>query len=146
MYHVVNGLLISDGKVPLARRSKQRKNYPDCWSFPGGHMEGAETHAFALARELSEEIGVLPLKFQKVGEIEAPAEGQLKRIFHLFAVTRWRGTPTIRDQEHVQLRWMEPDAAADLPDLALGEYVEVLRKLGDLQEQIGPANQDHQQT
>lgn len=46
MRNIVNALLLREGKVLLARRSRHRKAYPDLWSFPGGHVEGDETLGF----------------------------------------------------------------------------------------------------
>src|SRR5436309_1462601 len=63
MTDIVNGLLLRNGTVLLARRSAGRQAYPNRWSFPGGHVEAGESLDDALIRELREEIGVTPLSF-----------------------------------------------------------------------------------
>jgi NUDIX domain len=60
MRNIVNGLLVRQGTVLLAKRSLHRKAYPGLWSFPGGHVEENEPLLEALARELREEIGIVP--------------------------------------------------------------------------------------
>lgn len=46
-----------DGRVLMLRRSRDERNYPDHWAFPGGKADGDETHEEAAARECREEIG-----------------------------------------------------------------------------------------
>jgi len=58
MTDIVNGLLVRDGLVLMARRSRHRRSYSDTWSFPGGHVEPGETFDEALVRELHEELGI----------------------------------------------------------------------------------------
>ena len=122
MRHIVNGLLVSEGKVLLARRSKARAAYPDLWSFPGGHMESQETLTAALIRELREEIGIVPGQSRLVAQFEDPNAGSNPATYHLYVISRWEGMPTIQDQEHSKLQWFGFAEAAQLPDLALNEY------------------------
>ena len=49
--------------------------------------------------------------------------------YHLYAVTRWSGTPAIRDTEHAELGWFPLAMAARLPDLALEAYRPVFTRL-----------------
>ena len=56
--HVAVGVLIDDtGCVLLARRQKGT-HLQGYWEFPGGKVEAGESVESALARELSEELGV----------------------------------------------------------------------------------------
>ena len=57
MKDIVKAMLLRGTNVLLARRSSGRRNYPDRWSFPGGHVETGEALDDALMRELQEEIG-----------------------------------------------------------------------------------------
>jgi 8-oxo-dGTP diphosphatase len=56
---VVGALLVRPGGVLLCHRSADRTWYPDVWDVPGGHVDGGETPAAALVRELREELGVV---------------------------------------------------------------------------------------
>lgn len=51
------GILHQDGKVLIAKRPSSGL-LGGMWEFPGGKVEADETHAQALTRELSEELGV----------------------------------------------------------------------------------------
>ncbi len=55
---VAAGVLIRrDGRFLLASRPAG-KPYASYWEFPGGKVEGGESVAEALARELHEELGI----------------------------------------------------------------------------------------
>lgn len=118
---IVNGLLIREGTVLLVKRSAHRKAYPDTWSFPGGHAEAGETMTAALARELGEEIGVIPTKHFALRVIADPnADVRRPIMYHMFVVEAWRGgEPVLLGDEHCELRWYHPAVAMRLPDLAL---------------------------
>jgi 8-oxo-dGTP diphosphatase len=115
--NIVNGLLICQGLVLLAKRSPGRKAYPGLWSFPGGHVEEGESLAEALERELREEIGVIPIDYKPLGTIADPNTAKGDPVtYHMYAVTAWRGgEPTIIDDEHTELRWFKQTAAISLP-------------------------------
>ncbi len=118
-----------DRQVLMARRSPHRRYYADSWSFPGGHLEPGESAEQALMRELMEELGVVPLEFQLIAKISLqPTPVQAYR-FHLFTINEWQGYPTIRDNEHSQLQWMELEEAVENKELALQAYVPLLEKL-----------------
>ena len=121
---IVNGLLVQNGSVLLARRAPHRKSYPDLWSFPGGHVERNETLDAALVRELREEIGVAPTRFTSIGLIQDPNTAANDRVtYHMHAVTAWDGgTPRLVGDEHTELRWYTIGDASILRGLALEEY------------------------
>ena len=128
-HDVVNGLLMRDRQVLLARRGPHRRFYADCWSFPGGHLEAGETGEQALTRELVEEIGVIPEQFQKIAKISHHPSPDHAYDFHVFTVTKWQGNPMIRDDEHSRLLWMPLEEAIANEELALQAYVPLLEKL-----------------
>ena len=111
MTDIVNALFIRNGNVLLARRSPQRRAYPDVWSFPGGHVDEGETLAEALVRELSEEVSVVPTTYKLMGTISDPNAAPADPItYHMFAVTSWDGGElAIVDDEHTKLTWLPFD-------------------------------------
>lgn len=128
-HDVVNGLLMRDRQLLLARRSGHRRFYADTWSFPGGHLESDETAEQALMRELVEEIGVIPEQFQRVAQISHHPAPDHAYKFHIFTVTKWQGNPMIRDNEHSQLLWMSLEEAIKNEELALQAYVPLFEQL-----------------
>ena len=129
MTGIVNAVLVRDGKVLLARRAAGRATYPNCWSFPGGHVEAGESLDQALAREMREEIGVAPSDFARIATIVDPADPRI--TYHMYLVHAWTGgEPTLSGDEHSELRWIARAEAGDLDDLALPDYRSLLARLG----------------
>lgn len=74
MVDVAVGVLIRpDGDFLLTSRPPG-KAYAGYWEFPGGKLEAGETVAQALARELSEELGITigPVTHWKVSMVDYP--------------------------------------------------------------------------
>src|SRR5690606_33955090 len=58
--HVMAAVIAdATGRIPLARRTAGR-DLAALWEFPGGKREPGETPEAALARELQEELGIVP--------------------------------------------------------------------------------------
>ncbi len=133
MPHIVNALFVQQGTVLLARRSPQRRTYPNLWSFPGGHVEENETLDEALIRELREEVGVVPTEWTSLGSISDPNFRTADSVtYHMYAIAAWEGgEPTMIGDEHTELGWFKLEAALTMPDLALEEYRPLFRKLAD---------------
>jgi len=133
MRNIVNGVLVRQGSVLLARRSLHRKAYPGLWSFPGGHAEENESLLEPLARELREEIGIVPTTTASVGSIADPNSQPSDHIdYHIYAVTSWAGgEPKMIGHEHTELTWFTLRNAIALPDLALEGYKALFKTLAD---------------
>ena len=56
--HVAVGVLIDGSNCVLLARRQKGTHLEGYWEFPGGKVESGETVGAALARELSEELGV----------------------------------------------------------------------------------------
>jgi len=61
-----------DGLHLLAKRGDGARDFPGCWSVPGGMVEAGETHRDAAAREFSEETGhaIDPAELVHLGSID----------------------------------------------------------------------------
>jgi 8-oxo-dGTP diphosphatase len=122
-HHVVAGVLVRGATVLLGHRSPDRRWYPDVWDLPGGHVEPGEDEPAALARELHEEVGVVPRDPVPLTRLE---DDEL--ALSLWVVRAWDGEPrNLQPHEHDALRWV---GVADLPVLRLAHpaYTEVLRQ------------------
>lgn len=113
-------LLDGAGRVLLAERPAG-KSLAGLWEFPGGKVEPGESPETALARELTEELGILtreadftPLAFAS-HSYEA-----FHLLMPLYACRIWQGTPTGREGQ--RLDWASatsldtyPMPPADIP-------------------------------
>lgn len=103
--HVVAAVILRpDGAFLLAQRPCG-KVYEGYWEFPGGKIEPGELPAEALARELSEELGIEVLR-------SSPWISRTYRYPHasvhlaFMRVDLWRGEPQPREQQ--ALVWQHP--------------------------------------
>jgi 8-oxo-dGTP diphosphatase len=111
MIDVAAGLIIDDHHRVLACRRPHGKHLGGKWEFPGGKLEGTESAAAALVRELDEELGITV----ETGPGLTPVvhdygRGPIRLIPMLCRIIS--GTPEAR--EHSECRWCPP---ADLPPL-----------------------------
>ena len=84
-----------DGSFLLAQRPSG-KVYAGYWEFPGGKVEAGETFSDALARELSEELGIqVQRTFPWITRIHTYPHATVK--LHFLRVTQWQGEPHPRE-------------------------------------------------
>ncbi len=123
-YTVTAAVLRRDGKVLLAKRPS-RGLLGGLWEFPGGKVEGGETQAEALRRELREELGVEV----RVGEafgVYRHAYTHFHITLHAYLCELVRGRP--RPLEAAELAWIAP---GDLGNYPMGKVDrQIARRLG----------------
>ena len=102
VHDCVGAFVVRPGEVLLGLRSADCDWLAGAWDVFGGHVEAGESGEQALARELDEELGIVPLRLRYLDCIEgkAPEPWRLR----LYVVSEWDGTPENR-QEHARLRW-----------------------------------------
>lgn len=103
LHLVAAGLLLRGDRGLLLHRVSTRRWYPDCWDFPGGHVEDGETSAAALRRELREELGIAAVI---AGEPFAQIRGEDFRM-DVWVIDEWVGEPANLDlDEHDDAAWL----------------------------------------
>ncbi len=102
MLQVVAGIIEKDGRILICRR-KADQSHPLKWEFPGGKVEHGESLANALARELSEELGLGEVQSAELTRYEYtyPGKHPIRLIF--FRVTEFTGEP--RNRIFEEMHW-----------------------------------------
>ncbi len=110
---VAGALVVDDeGRIFVQRRSPHRRLFPNTWDIVGGHLEGDETIAEALAREVTEETGwQVSVVLGQVGEYAYRGDDGIDRIETDFLV-RVDGDlsrPQLEEGKHTEFRWLSAD-------------------------------------
>ncbi|MBK1691298.1 Nudix family hydrolase [Ectothiorhodospira mobilis] len=108
---VAIGVIRDPGGACLVARRPRDLPQGGLWEFPGGKVAPGESPARALARELDEELGILPRRALPLITVTHDYPGRRVRL-HGFTVHGYAGTP--RGREGQPLRWV---AVQDLPGL-----------------------------
>ena len=126
----VGAVLVRDGEILLGRRSPQRDFYPDVWDVPGGHSVPGESLSSSLVRELKEELGVIPVHYTLVADLQEPMPDRHgEAVYHIFIVTKWTGEPrNLDEREHVIVQWFPIESACTL-ELAHPAYPQLFRSI-----------------
>lgn len=108
--HVAVGVLIDDSNCVLLARRQKGTHLEGYWEFPGGKVESGETVEAALARELSEELGV------KIGETSplmtvSHDYGEKQVLLDVHRVLSWTGEP--HGAEGQPIAWVLASALDD---------------------------------
>lgn len=101
---VVAAFIRHDGKILVGQRPESH-SLAGQWEFPGGKIETGETPEQALARELSEELGIEA----QVGELKLACThsyGDVGILILFYEVNFWKGQP--KAIHHMMLDWIYP--------------------------------------
>jgi 8-oxo-dGTP diphosphatase len=130
MHECVGAFIVQQESVLLGKRSADRSSYPNVWDVFGGHIESGECRHQALARELFEELGILPTRSHYLETVSVlDSTHDAGTTCHFYLVTAWNGTPANRQpQEHSEIRWFQREEATQL-ELASPEYRRIIDRV-----------------
>jgi 8-oxo-dGTP diphosphatase len=124
MKEVVCGVIMDGRGRILACRRGLGRHLGGLWEFPGGKVDGAESHEVALARELAEELGIVVLVGERVGPVVEWTDGEVSIRLRAFRCGILIGEA--KALEHEQILWCDAGelaglnwAEADLPIVAV---------------------------
>ena len=111
----VGAVAVADDRILLIRRG--RGVAAGRWSVPGGRLEGGETLAEAVVRELAEETGIEAVCDEMIGWVERIGPDYHYVILD-FAVTVLGDADPVAGDDAAEAAWV---ALHDLGDVALVE-------------------------
>ena len=112
----VAGLLVQSGRVLLGLRAGWKAVFPLHWDAIAGRVEQGEALEAALARELSEEIGIAVRNYRLIETLVRQVPGGRKE-HHVFAITNWVGEPANTSDENAEIRWFTASQLKRLPKM-----------------------------
>ncbi len=108
---VVAGLIIGDDRRVLITQRRADQSLPLQWEFPGGKVEPGESPTAALARELTEELGVTAI-VGKIWDVLFHAYPAFDLVMLVYACRLAPDSAPPRTVEVADLAWV---ATAELP-------------------------------
>jgi len=144
MREVAVGIVSQADRVLVCQRSRDSR-YPLKWEFPGGKLEPGEAPETALARELHEELNIVPAGVESFftqewvypdGRPGGGNDGEFRVYYYL--VRTYTGKPVNNVFE--QIRWVRPSELLEL-DILEGnrEAVSLLMKHAETEKTPGHA-------
>jgi mutator protein MutT len=107
----VGAIIVQEGKILLQKRTDNKK-----WAIHGGALEPGETIVETLFRELKEELGITPVKYEffKVfsGEdmhVFYPNGDEVFLISIIYICSEFEGTFVMQKEEVEALKWFSTD-------------------------------------
>jgi 8-oxo-dGTP diphosphatase len=130
MLTVVAALIESKGKLLVCQR-RRGSNFELMWEFPGGKRKTGETLAQALARELTEELGITARIGREIHRLQhryAKMSEPIELIF--FAVSA--EPSAVQNRVFEQIQWRDPGALLELNFLPADRALVEKLATGDL--------------
>jgi 8-oxo-dGTP diphosphatase len=107
---VVAGVIVRDGRVLISQR-RADQSLPLQWEFAGGKVEAGESPTAALARELTEELGVVPAAIGRIWDVLFHAYPAFDLVMLVYPVALAPADEP-RAVEVAAVAWARPDELA----------------------------------
>ncbi len=107
MLHVVAGIIELDDYILICQRHRDSKRFPLKWEFPGGKIETGETPAFAIQRELREELGIICKEIDKFDEYSFSYPGEAEFRLHFFRIISFEHT--VKNLQFERMAWIRKE-------------------------------------
>ncbi len=110
MKQVVAALFLRDNKFLICQRTRHQP-MPLKWEFPGGKIETGEQPHDALAREIEEELGVVPVIGPEVIRIRHTYKNGGAVNLRFYLVERYKGE--LDNRIFRDMRWVDRSELTD---------------------------------
>lgn len=125
---VVAGFLKKENRILVGQRP-ENNSLAGLWEFPGGKIELGESPEEALARELSEELGIEA----EIGELKLSVThsyNDVGIVILFYEVLFWKGEP--KAKHHLMLEWIYPEELKDrsIPEANKKVLPKIFKALG----------------
>jgi len=104
MKQVVAALFLHDNKILICQRTRHQP-MPLKWEFPGGKIEQGEQPHDALAREIEEELGVVPTIGPEVARIQHTYKNGGAVNLRFYLVEKYNGE--LENRIFRDMRWVD---------------------------------------
>ena len=106
-YFVVTGVVKSDGKFLILKKSPRDYNYPNKWSFCSGYVKEFEAAEDTVLREIKEEIGA-KAKIVKKGRLFQKDDKKNGKSWVIIPfLCKVKSQNVNLDNENVDFRWID---------------------------------------
>ena len=116
MLNVVCGILISNNKILLTKRSSKLKVMPNKYEFPGGKIENNETLKEGLKRELFEELSI-NVNCEDIIEFDNNILITEKFILNAFIIKKWKNNLIINPEINSEILEIDFNKLINIDDL-----------------------------
>lgn len=120
------GVILKGGKILVEQHEMDGSSYSGLYTFPGGRIEPKETPEQALVRELREELGIKPVRFEKLCVFPAFNKRGGVSYDHYYLIHEFEGS--ITKKTAFKLFWIDPSDYRVLDVKSDREAIQILNR------------------
>lgn len=129
---IVNGIIVENGCVLIAKRSASKKIAPGKYHLPGGHVVFGENPDDAIVREFNEEFG-LTVVAGKVSSTFSYVIGDIHTVGITFLLTTSESLQNIKfdKEDNEEIVWMEKSNIKEYFDVTDNDFITLSKYFGE---------------